>query len=162
MYRGFSMTKYKRIMEKLNLNAPTHKANIAISLTYNNKIYAINMGNIPVIFDILNVNVNPVSASLSYVTRNYQVIVHKDYFENKVLTANDGTTIPLLIQKVIAGKDNIGKDNTGYVVKITIRTGTNLDEEGYIIPPFEVNYGDYSDGGYRQYLEFNSLSTIAY
>ena len=154
MYRGFSMTKYKRIMGKLNLNTPTHTATILITYTQDSKLYSIAMRNIPVMFDILNINVSPTTGSLSYVTRKYQVIVHKEYFEGKLF---DNSTIPLRIEKIVAGKDN-----TGYVVKITLKSGNVLDEEGYSIPQFEVNYGDYADGGYRQYLEFNSLSTIIY
>ena len=160
MYRGFSMVKYKRIMEKLNLNAPTHKANITISYTISNKTYNVVLRTVPIIFDIQDVSSSPVSGTngnLSYVTRKYQVIVHKDYFENQVLTASDNSTIPMQIQRVLAVKDN-----TGYVIKISLINSLSLDEEGYLIPQFEVNYGDYSDGGYRQYLELNTISTVLY
>ena len=160
MYRGFSTTKYKRIMEKLNLNAPTHKAHILVSSIYNSKTYSLVLRDIPIHFDIIDINVVPAGGASSYITRKYQVVLNKKYIERQVLTASDNSTLPLLISRFV-----VGTDNGGYSVKFTLKSdslSTPLDEEGYTISQFEIKYGDYSDGGYRQYLELNSLSTIIY
>ena len=148
-------------MGKLNLNAPTHKANILVSYTVSNKTYTINIASVPIIFDVQNVsNVPTATGTASNVTRRYQVILHKDYIEGKLLKASDNTTLPLLISRFVAGTDN-----GGYSVKITLLSdsvSTPIDEEGYNILQFEIKYGDYSDGAYRQYLELNHISTVIY
>ena len=159
MYKGFSMAKYKRIMGKLNLNTPTHTANFAFTVTEGDKVWGINLSNVPVMFEIISVNTSTYGSLKAYVTRRYQLIVHRDYFKDKVLTANDGRTIPLRIEKIVAGKDNWGYDN-----RVTINRNVSQieDNDGYMIPYFTINYGDYADGGYRQYLELSHVSTLVY
>ena len=160
MYKGFSMTKYKKIMEKLDLNAPTHKATMLVSYNYNSKTYSLALRDVPIHFEIIDINVAPAGGSSSYLTRKYQVILNKKYIEGKMLEASDKSTLPLLISKFV-----VGTDNGGYSVKFTLKSDSSLtpiDEEGYDVPQFEIKYGDYSDGAYRQYLELNSIYTIIY
>ena len=154
MYTGFSITKYKKIMDKLHLNVPTHYCTFYISYTVSSKLYTLTLPSIPCIFDIVNVNTQILKNTSGTiigtdVTRKYNLFVDKDYFENKTLKASDNTTIPMKIEMLLSAKDN-----SGYTVKVTLKSSSVIDEEGYVIPQFEINYGDYADGGYRQYLEF--------
>ena len=144
-------------MGKLNLNTPTHTANFAFTVTEGDIVWGINLSNIPVMFEIISVNINTRENLKAYVTRRYQLIVHRDYFKDKVLTANDGRT--LRIEKIVAGKDN-----WGYVNRVTINRNISQieDNDGYMIPHFTIDYGDYADGGYRQYLELSHISTLVY
>ena len=159
MYRGFSMGKYKRVMGKLNLNAPTHTANISCTVKEGENVWYINMSNIPVMFEIISLVTKPNPQLESYITKRYQVIVHRDCFKDKVLTDKYGLTMPLRVEKIVAGKDN-----GGYDTRITLNRNISQIEgnDGYSIPSFWVNYGDYADGGYRQYLELNHIETIIY
>ena len=159
MYRGFSMAKYKRVMGKLNLNAPTHTANISCTVKDGENVWYINMGDIPVMFEIINVLEKTKPTLETYSTRKYQLIVHRDHFRDKVLTDKYGHTMPLRVEKIVAGTDN-----GGYDTRVTLNRNISQIEgnDGYSIPSFWVNYGDYADGGYRQYLELNHIETIIY
>lgn len=164
MYKGFSMTRYKKLMAKLELNAPTHLAHFFITYETMNKTFGLLLRNIPVYFDIVDVSVTPAEGSSSYITRKFQVIVNKKYFEGQMLEAADTehSKIYFYISEFVAGKDN-----GGYTTKITLVNGnasTPVDEEGYGFPQnfIDVNYGDYSDGAYRQYIELTCVSTIIY
>ena len=158
MYRGFSTAKYKKVMGKLNLNAPTHTANFAFAITEGETTWGVNLKAIPVMFELISVSTDT-TALKAFVTRRYQVIVHRDHFKNKVLTSNDGRTIPLRVEEIVAGRDN-----GGYESRIFLNKNINQieGEDGYAIPWFLISYGDYADGGYRQYLELSYIDSLVY
>ena len=157
MYTGISMAKYKRLMNKLYFNAPKQLCSITVKRVVGNNTYTKTIKNVPIIFNIEDVQEQiEVSTITTWITRKYSIIVEKKYLEGHVMSTSTGLTVPLLIPMVLAGSENLGDETT-----ITLNGSgvTPIDEEGYKLATFKINYGDYSDGAYRQFLELTSIRT---
>ena len=160
MYTGMSMAKYKKLMDKLYLNSPQHLCSLTVKAVVGANTYTKVIKNVPIIFDIEEINreVQQGATGVIWITRKYSIIVEKKYLEGQVLSTSGGLTMPLFIPYVLAGSDN-----GGYETTILLYSGgiTPIDKEGYSLPTFKINYGDYSDGAYRQFLELTSIRTSA-
>lgn len=157
MYTGMSMAKYKKLMDKLYLNRPQHLCSFTVKRVVGTNTYSKVIKNVPIMFDIEDIDRQVDSSTgTTWITRKYSIIVEKKYLEGQELSASGGLTMPLLIPLVLGGLDN-----GGYETTILLYGGgiTPIDEEGYNLSTFKINYGDYSDGAYRQFLELTSIRT---
>ena len=157
MYTGISMAKYKRLMNKLYFNAPKQLCSITVKRVVGSNTYTKTIKDVPIIFDIEDVHEQIETTTVTtWITRKYSIIVEKKYLEGHVMSTSGGLTLPLLIPMVLAGSENAGDETT-----ITLYGSgvTPIDEEGYKLATFKINYGDYSDGAYRQFLELTSIRT---
>ena len=146
--RGFTKNKYKRIMDKLYLDRPMHRATITIRSTTGTPHNQILIPTMPCMVNIISSDTQyePVS-SIYYIIRKIEIVINSSYFKNKKFPDNQ----PLLIPRILANKINGGYPSTTFSISPNTTDGQNT---GYSYIDLQVNYGEYLDGGYGEYIKF--------
>ena len=146
---------YEKRMSKLLEGRPVQYCTVRIarksSPTAND---VINITNVPCIITQnrpeITSNYNPTTSITTY-TRSMSFIyeIDKSYLENKVF----GDGVALKIENMLIPTELGGY----YLTEIIAKSSSTIDEEGYGNLTYtngKVLYGDYTDGSYRQRIEF--------
>ena len=145
--RGFNRNKYMRIMDKLYENRPKQLVSFAIRKTSATPSINCNLTNLEAIIDIKTVdNVYDKSTDTYLITKKVSYTIRKVLLEGKLFS--DGTVVD--IQKLLSDSANGGYN----LLNIIPKNSNVLDEEGYVYPVTPVSYGEYSDGGFREFITF--------
>lgn len=146
--RGFTKNKYKRIMDKLYFDRPMHKVRLSVRTTTKAPHNQVQIANIPCMVDITSSDTiyEPVSA-IYYVVKKIEIVIESKYLMDKKFTNGN----PLLIPLTLANPQN-----GGYAVTTLEINTTNNDNSilGYPYEAFQINYGEYVDGGYGEYIKY--------
>lgn len=146
--RGFTKNKYKRIMDKLYLDRPMHRVTMSVRTTTKAPHNQVQITNIPCMVNITSSDTQyePVSA-IYYVVKKIEIVIESKYLMDKKFTNGN----PLLIPLTLANPQN-----GGYAVTTLEINTTNNDNSilGYPYEAFQINYGEYVDGGYGEYIKY--------
>ena len=146
--RGFTKNKYKRIMDKLYFDRPMNIVDISVRTTTKAPHNQVQITKIPCMVNIISSDTQyePTSA-IYYVIKKIEITLESKYLKNKTFTNGNALLIPLTLAN---------PQNGGYALtNLEIRT-TNNDNSilGYPYEAFQINYGEYVDGGYGEYIKF--------
>lgn len=146
--RGFTKDKYKRIMDKLYFDRPMHKVRLTVRTTTKAPHNQVQITNIPCMVNITSseTQYEPVS-SIYYVTKKIEITLESKYLKNKTFTNGNTLFIPLTLAN---------PQNGGYILTTLEIYTTNNDNSilGYPYEAFQINYGEYVDGGYGEYIKY--------
>ena len=146
--RGFTKNKYKRIMDKLYLDRPMHRATITIRTTTNAPHNQLIIATMPCMVNILSSSSIWNSTYKFYeVSNKIEIIINSSYFKDKKFPDNQ----PLIIPKLLSTSQNGGYPSTTF--NISPHT-TDKQNTGYTYSDLQVTYGEYEDGGYGEYIKF--------
>ena len=150
--RGFNRNKYMRVMDKLYENRPKQLVTFAIrkyssttpsiTCTLTNLEAIINVSTVDKVYD-RNTDTYLITKKVSYTIR-------KSLLEDKRFS--DGTVVN--IQNLLSDSANGGYS----LLNIIPKDSNVLDEEGYVYPLTSVSYGEYSDGGFRDFITFHCFT----
>lgn len=145
--RGFNRNKYMRVMDKIYENRPKQLVTFAIRKTSATPSITCNLTNLEAIIDIKTVdNVYDKSTNTYLITKKVSYTIRKALLEGKLFS--DGSVVN--IQNLLSDSANGGYN----LLNIIPKSSTVLDEEGYVYPVTAVSYGEYSDGGFREFITF--------
>ena len=145
--RGFNRNKYMRVMDKIYENRPKQLVTFAIRKTSATPSITCNLTNLEAIINITTVdNVYDKSTNTYLITKKVSYTIRKALLEGKLFS--DGSVVN--IQNLLSDSANGGYN----LLNIIPKSSTVLDEEGYIYPLTAVSYGEYSDGGFREFITF--------
>ena len=145
--RGFNRNKYMRIMDKLYENRPKELVTFAIRKTSTTPSIVCTIFDLEAIINVTTVdNVYDKSTNSYLITKKVSYTIRKSLLEDKLFS--DGTVVN--IQRLLSDSANGGYN----LLNIIPKSSTVLDEEGYVYPLTSVSYGEYSDGGFREFITF--------
>lgn len=146
--RGFTKNKYKRLMDKLYLDRPMHRVRLSVRTTTKAPHNQVQISNIPCMVNITDSNTQyePTTA-IYYVVKKIEIVIESKYLKNK--TFSNGN--PLLIPLTLANPQNGGYALTTLEINTTNNDNSIL---GYPYEAFQINYGEYVDGGYGEYIKY--------
>ena len=153
---GWNRGKYERLMGKIFKDRPTQlctfnviKSKIGIG---NPQVVVSVSFDVPCIIDIETVK-DSTATSITTIVRNVSYMVEKKHLEGRVFS--DGT--PVEIQKLMTHTSLSGY----WGVQIIPVQSTVIDEEGMIpvsiVSGGKVAYADFSDGCYRNFIDFSTF-----
>ena len=149
--RGFNKNRYMRIMDKLYENRPKQLVTFAIRRYSAQPNINCTISDLQAIINIKTVdNVYNYNTDTHLITKKVTYTIRKSLLEGKLFT--DGSTVN--IQKLLSDKENDGYE----VLNIIPKESKVLDEEGYVYPFSSVAYGEYSDGGFREFITFTCFT----
>ena len=145
--RGFTKSKYTRIMDKLYLDRPMNKATLVVRTNTQAPYNVLQITNLPCMVNILSSGSvwNP-KYNLYEVSSKIEIIIQSKYFKDKKFPDNQTLVIPRLLATL---------QNGGYPYVVFSLSPTTTDKNaGYILSDLAVTYGEYEDGGYGEYIKF--------
>ena len=150
--RGFNRNKYMRVMDKLYENRPKQFVTFSIRKT-SSTTPAINclIFNLEAIINVSTVDkVYDRVSDIYLITKKVSYTIRKELLEGKLFS--DGSVVN--IQNLLSDGTNGGY----HILNIYPKNSTVLDEEGYLFPTTSVSYGEYSDGGFRDFITFHCFT----
>lgn len=145
--RGFNRNKYMRIMDKIYENRPNQLVTFAIKKTSTTPSIVCTIFDLEAIINVTTVdNVYDKSTNAYLITKKVSYTIRKSLLEDKLFS--DGTVVN--IQNLLSDSANGGYN----LLNIIPNRSTVLDKEGYVYPLTSVSYGEYSDGGFREFITF--------
>lgn len=145
--RGFNRNKYMRVMDKLYENRPKQLVTLAIRKSSATPSINCTLHNLEAIINVSTVdNVYNKSTDIYLITKKVSYTIRKSLLEGKLFS--DGSVVN--IQSLLSDGANGGYSTLNIIPK----NSTVLDEEGYVYPATSVSYGEYSDGGFRDFITF--------
>ena len=149
--RGFNRNKYMRVMDKIYENRPKQLVTFAIGKSSSTPGITCTIYDLEAIINVTTVdNVYDKPTDTYLITKQVSYTIRKSLLEGNLFS--DGTVVN--IQKLLSDKKN-----DGYGILNIIPNYSNvLDEEGYVYPATAVSYGEYSDGGFREFITFNCFT----
>jgi len=150
--RGFNRNKYMRVMDKLYENRPKQLVTFAIRKTSSTTpAITCTLTNLEAIINVSTVdNVYNKTSDIYLITKKVSYTIRKELLEGKLFS--DGSVVN--IQKLLSDSANGGYS----ILNIIPKDSNVLDEEGYVYPVTSVSYGEYSDGGFREFITFNCFT----
>lgn len=149
--KGFNRNKYMRIMDKIYENRPKQLITFAIKKSSATPSIICTISNLEAIINIGTVdNVYDKSTDTYQITKKVSYTIRKVLLEGKLFS--DGTVVN--IQQLLSDSANGGYN----LLNISPKSSNVLDEEGYVYPITAVSYGEYSDGGFREFITFNCFT----
>ena len=146
--RGFTKNKYKRIMDKLYFDRPMHRVDMSVRTTTQTPHNQVQITKIPCMVNIISSDTQyePTSA-IYYVIKQIEITLESKYLKDKTFTNGNALLIPLTLAN---------SQNGGYTVTTLEIRPTNNDDSilGYPYGAFQINYGEYVDGGYGEYIKY--------
>lgn len=143
--RGFNRNKYMRVMDKIYENRPKQYCQIGVK--YNSDSPTLVISDIPCVINIANVGNTYDPPTGTYVVEKViTYTIEKKYLEGKKFSNG----VALRIESLLANNVTGGY----YFNSITPKPSNVLNEEGYPFGTLPVLYGEYSDGAYREYINF--------
>lgn len=145
---GFTKTRYKRIMDKLYFNRPMHRADMLVRTTTQAPHNQVQITNIPCMVNIVSSDTQyePASA-IYYITKKIEIVIESKYLADKKFTNGTDLLIPL----TLANSQNGGYTSTTLDIKVD---NTDSSKLGYPYGAYQINYGEYVDGGYGEYIKY--------
>lgn len=149
--RGFNRNKYMRVMDKLYENRPKQLVTFAIRKASSTPSITCTLTNLEAIINVSTVEkVYDKSTDIYLITKKVSYTIRKSLLEGKLFS--DGSVVN--IQSLLSDSPNGGYNTLNIIPK----NSTVLDEEGYVYPLTPVSYGEYSDGGFREFITFHCFT----
>ena len=146
--RGFTKNKYKKIMDKLYFDRPMHRVDMIVRTTTKAPHNQLQITKIPCMVNIISSDTQyEPTSSIYYVVKKIEITLESKYLKDKTFTNGNALLIPLTL---------VNPQNGGYpITSLELRT-TNNDNSmlGYPHEGFQINYGEYIDGGYGEYIKY--------
>ena len=146
--RGFTKNKYKRIMDKLYFDRPMNTVDMYVRTTTKTPHNQVQITKIPCMVNIISSDTQyePTSA-IYYVVKKIEITLESKYLKNKTFTNGNALLIPLTLAN---------PQNGGYAMTTLDIIAVNNDGSilGYPHDTFQINYGEYVDGGYGEYIKY--------
>lgn len=149
--RGFTRAKYERVMDKLYLDRPMHTVDFVFRTTTATPHNVCTIKNVPCIIDVKSITSTYDKITSTYYTiKQIEVIVEKKYLEGKTFT--DGVLLSIGTTLTNYTSNPIG--SYPYAV-LSTDTSTKIDLEGYTYSNIPIQFGEFLDGGYRNYIRYS-------
>jgi len=151
---GFTKTRYKRIMDKLYFNRPMHRVDILVRTTTQAPHNQVQITNVPCMVNIISSDTqyDPTNLAIQYITKKVEIVIESKYLKDKKF--NNGTD--LIIPLTLANSQNGGYTLTNLDIKVD---NTDSSKLGYPYGALQINYGEYIDGGYGEYIKYVIFQT---
>lgn len=145
---GFTKTRYKRIMDKLYFNRPMHRVDMFVRTTTQAPHNQVQITNIPCMVNIVSSDTQyEPTGAIYYITKKIEIVIESKYLANKKFTNGTDLLIPL----TLANSQNGGYTSTTLEIKVA---NTDSSKLGYPYGAYQINYGEYIDGGYGEYIKY--------
>ena len=149
--RGFNRNKYMRVMDKIYENRPKQLVTFSIRKASATPSITCTLTNLEAIINVSTVDkVYDKSTDIYLITKKVSYTIRKALLEGKKFS--DGSVVN--IQYLLSDSANGGYN----LLNIIPKNSNVLDEENYIYPATSVSYGEYSDGGFREFITFHCFT----